>query len=159
MLRVAKWLAVVAGCGVLSACATYDYGYPSSYYYGYSAPYAYSYDYGPAYYGYGGPYYYGYGYSPYYYGYGPSYYVGPSVGFDWRFHDHDHHGGDRGHAANRSHDHRASRNATTTAPTVQRRGVTASASRPHVPAAPVARAQGSRPERPAEQRSTLRAEQ
>ena len=156
MLRVIKWLAVVAGCGVLSACATYDYGYPPPYY-GYSVPYGYSYGYGPPYYDYG-PYYYGYGPS-YYYGYGPSYYVGPSVGLGLSFHDHDGHSGNRGHAYNHSRDHHASRGATATAPTVQRRGVTPSASRSRVPAAPVARAQGSRPQGPAEQRSTLRAEQ
>ena len=151
MLRLAKWLAVVAACGGLSACATYDYGYPSSYYYGYSAPYyGYSYDYGPSYYD--------YGYAPYYYGWGPSYYVGPSVGFDFRYRNRDRHRGERRHTGSRSGDQRISRNATTTAPTAQRRGVTPSTRR-QVPAAP---AQGGRPERPAnrsEQRATLRAEQ
>jgi len=154
MLRFAKWLAVAAACGVLSACATYDYGYPSSYY-GYSAPYyGYSYDYGPSYYD--------YGYAPYYYGWGPSYYVGPSVGFDFRYRDRDRHRGERRHTGSRNDDRRVSRNATTTAPTVQRRGVTTQSSRGQLPAAPVARAQGGRAERPAnrtEPRATLRAEQ
>jgi hypothetical protein len=152
MLRPAKWLALVAACGGLSACATYDYGYPSSYY-GYSAPYyGYSYDYGPTYYD--------YGYAPYYYGWGPSYYVGPSVGFDFRYRDRDRFRSDRRHTGSRSGDHRVSRNATATAPTVQRRGVTPP-SRGQVRAAPVARVQGGRTERPANRsdRGTLRAEQ
>ena len=158
MLRLAQWLTVAAACGVLSACATYDYGYPSSYYYGYSAPY---YGYSAPYYGYSydyGPSYYDYGYAPYYYGWGPSYYVGPSVGFDFRYRDRNGHRSERRHTGSRSGDHqRVSRNATTTAPTGQRRDVTQSSRR-----VPAARAQGSRAERPAsrsEQRSTLRAEQ
>ncbi len=75
-----KSLAVAAtAAGLLSACATYDYGY--------SRPY-YGYDYGPSYYyDYGR---YGYGYSPYYYDYAPGYYYGgPSVGFDFTYRDRD----------------------------------------------------------------------
>jgi hypothetical protein len=71
-------LAAVAAGGLLTGCASYDYGYTYTQPYGYtySEPYAYGYDYGYDY----GPYYYGYGY-------GPSYYSGPSIGFTFRDND------------------------------------------------------------------------
>lgn len=84
MDRLLKSLLVAGACACgLSACATYDYGYPG---YSYSEPYyGYGYNYGYAPYGYN---YYGY---PSYYGYAPDYYVGPSVGLGFAFRDGDHH--------------------------------------------------------------------
>jgi len=68
--------AAVAVTGLLGGCATYDYGYA------YDQPY-YGYSYGQPYYGYGyGPSYYDDGAYPYYYG-------APSIGFDFRYRNHD----------------------------------------------------------------------
>ena len=173
-------LAGLAAAALLSGCASYDYGYSGGYY-GYSDPYyGYASPYG---YGYGSPYGYGYGYGtpyyydngPYYYGYGPSYYIGPSVGFDLRFHDHDHHG--RREAQHNGHNQRhysqrgaaqySQRNTDVRpAPTAQRTrapitdGGSRMTQRPVQRAnSPLARSDGQERDARARQRETLRAEQ
>jgi hypothetical protein len=125
-------LVSIAVVGLLSSCATYDYGY------GYSQPYyGYGYDYGPSYYDYG----------PYYGYYGPGYYAGPpTIGFDFRSRGRARHPrADRRHdgdrTATRSHTRRPV--ATQTAPSGGRNRA-AVANRTRVPSAPSARQAQSR---------------
>jgi len=135
-------LAAVAAGGLLTGCASYDYGYG----YTYSEPYGYTYT-QPYAYGYN----YGYDYGPYYYGYGPSYYGGPSIGFT--FHDNDRHyhnyrnyrGSRNDHARrnyssshNRSHDNRSA--STRPAVTHPQRNVAPAGSRPRPVAPPAVQA-------------------
>lgn len=128
MKRFVKlFLAGAALAGLLSGCATYDYGYP------------------PAYYGYG--YGYDYGYRPYYdYGpyYGPGYYVGPPlVGFDFRYSDRDYRDhrrwdGDRGRDWDGDHRRSRAEGAGRPAPMVQRNAGADSGRGQRIAPAPVA---------------------